>query len=88
MVAPNCLLPHCLRGGQYYDALIDELLDNGITPYVTLYHWDLPQALLNSANGTFGWYSVDADGRPNGQIIPHFVDFADLCFSRFGDRVK
>lgn len=76
-------------GLQYYDNLIDELIGAGITPYVTLYHWDLPQALLNSANGTFGWYSTDpTTGHPDGQIIPHFVDFADLCFARYGDRVK
>jgi hypothetical protein len=49
----------------------------------------LLQALLNKANGTQGWYSVDADGNPDpSQIVPHFVDFADICFSRFGDRVK
>ena len=75
-------------GLQYYDNLIDALLARGITPYITLYHWDLPQALLNSANGTYGWYSTDARGQPDGQIIPHFVDFADLCFARYGDRVK
>jgi len=78
------------KGLEYYDRLINALVAVGITPYVTLYHWDLPQALLNSANGTQGWYSHDSlTGKPEpAKIVPHFVDFADLCFSRFGDRVK
>lgn len=75
-------------GLAYYDALIDELLANGITPYVTLYHWDLPQALLDESRGMQGWYSVDETGQPNGQIVPLFVEYADLVFSRYGDRVK
>jgi beta-glucosidase/6-phospho-beta-glucosidase/beta-galactosidase len=72
----------------YYDNLINELVNNGITPYVTLYHWDLPQALLNSDNGMYGWYSTDENGHPNGQMTQHFVDYANILFSRYGDRVK
>ena len=61
------------------------LVAAGIVPYVTLYHWDLPQALLNPANGTYGWYSTDTEGNPDpAGIVPHFVDFADLCFARYG----
>jgi len=75
-------------GLQFYDDLINELLAAGITPYVTLYHWDLPQALLDPDNGLNGWYGVDASGHPSGQLSRHFVDYADLCFSRYGDRVK
>lgn len=76
-------------GIDFYENLINELVANGITPYVTLYHWDLPQGLLNSANGTHGWYSVDDNGHPDpSAIVPHFVDFAKVCFEAFGDRVK
>jgi beta-glucosidase/6-phospho-beta-glucosidase/beta-galactosidase len=72
----------------YYDNLINELVNNGITPYVTLYHWDLPQALLDDKNDMYGWYSTDDDGHPNGQMTQHFVDYANILFDRYGDRVK
>ncbi|KAL2633834.1 hypothetical protein R1flu_005313 [Riccia fluitans] len=49
----------------------------GIVPYVTLYHWDLPQPL----EGNFG-------GWVNPEIVKHFTYFADTCFATFGDRVK
>merc|ERR1719453_1814112 len=79
------------EGIAYYNGLIDALIANDILPVVTLYHWDLPQALLqphNVTEPTYGWYSVDGTGRPNGQIVEHFVAYADICFERFGDRVK
>ncbi|CAL9135194.1 unnamed protein product, partial [Musa textilis] len=64
-------------GIDHYNKLIDALLANGIEPYVTLYHWDLPQALADRYNG---W--VDR------QIIEDYANYAETCFKAFGDRVK
>ncbi|XP_066497099.1 lactase/phlorizin hydrolase [Hoplias malabaricus] len=64
------------KGALYYDNLINALLKSGITPTVTLHHWDLPQALQDSG----GW--------TNNSIVGSFKEFADFCFSRYGDRVK
>lgn len=58
-------------GFAYYDALVDALLENGIEPYVTLYHWDLPQALENRG----GWQNIAtarAFGRYAAAVAEHF----------------
>ncbi|KAK6157880.1 hypothetical protein DH2020_012128 [Rehmannia glutinosa] len=64
-------------GIDHYNDLINALLAKGIEPYVTLYHWDLPQSLEDKYRG---WL--------NPQIIKDFATFAETCFKEFGDRVK
>nr|AUO68304.1 putative glycoside hydrolase [Populus trichocarpa] len=64
-------------GVDHYNKFINALLAQGIEPYVTLYHWDLPQALHDKYNG---WLSP--------QIIKDFATFAETCFEIYGDRVK
>ncbi|KAJ9422812.1 lactose permease [Fusarium oxysporum] len=66
------------EGISYYNRLIDELLANNITPFVTLFHWDIPQALEDRYGGML---NKDA-------YTPDFVRYARVCFERFGDRVK
>ncbi|KAH9316388.1 hypothetical protein KI387_025015 [Taxus chinensis] len=64
-------------GVDHYNKLINALLEKGIEPYVTLYHWDLPQALEDSYKG---WL--------HSNIVGDYVKFAETCFEKFGDRVK
>ncbi len=62
-------------GLDFYSRLVDELLGRGITPWVTLYHWDLPQALEMQG----GWTSRDTAHR--------FADYAATVHQALGDRV-
>ncbi len=62
-------------GVGFYDRLVDALLARGITPAVTLYHWDLPQAL------------EDAGGWPERETALRFADYAALVHGALGDRV-
>ncbi len=63
-------------GLDFYSRLVDALLDAGITPYATLYHWDLPQVL------------EDAGGWPARSTVDAFVEYADVVTRHLGDRVK
>jgi len=63
-------------GIDYYNFVINTLLQNGIKPLVTLYHFEMPLALANKG----GWM--------NRESVKWFSDYANLCFDRFGDRVK
>ncbi|XP_006884590.1 PREDICTED: cytosolic beta-glucosidase-like, partial [Elephantulus edwardii] len=64
------------KGVDYYNKIVDDLLKNGVIPIVTLFHFDLPQALEDKG----GWLSEE--------IIEYFDKYARFCFSTFGDRVK
>jgi 6-phospho-beta-glucosidase len=64
-------------GLAFYRNLVEELVANGIEPIVTLYHWDLPQALEDEYGG---WESR--------KIIPDFLNYAETCFDALGHQVK
>lgn len=65
------------KGIDFYNRLIDGLLEAGITPWATLYHWDLP----NSLDERFG-------GWQSRETVKRFADYASICGEKFGDRVK
>ena len=64
------------KGLAFYDRLVDELLANGIEPFATLYHWDLPQALQDRG----GWESRDT--------AQAFADYAGFVAAKLGDRAS
>ena len=59
-------------GLDFYDRLVDELLATGLEPYVTLYHWDLPQVL------------EDRGGWPARGTVDAFTEYAEIVVSRLG----
>jgi beta-glucosidase len=63
-------------GLDFYDRLVDELLANGIQPFPTLYHWDLPQVL------------EDVGGWPERATAEAFVEYVEVVASRLGDRIS
>ena len=65
------------KGLAFYDNVIDLLIKNGIQPFVTLYHFDLPYALVEKYNG---W--------EDRRCVYAFEKYARVCFEHYGDRVK
>lgn len=63
-------------GLDFYSKLVDGLLEAGITPMATLYHWDMPQALQ------------DRGGWPSRKTVQAFVDYTDIITRHLGDRVS
>lgn len=74
-IVPAAGAPANQTGLDYYDRLIDTLLDAGIKPVATLYHWDLPQ------------YLQDAGGWANRDTAYRFADYAAMLADAFGDRI-
>ncbi|HEX6685437.1 MAG TPA: GH1 family beta-glucosidase [Candidatus Limnocylindrales bacterium] len=74
-VRPDGTGPVNPRGIDFYDRLVDCLLEAGIAPMLTLYHWDLPQAL------------EDLGGWANRDTAYHFAEYSAAMFRRLGDRV-
>jgi len=64
------------KGLDFYRGLVDELNERGIEPWITLYHWDLPQEL------------EDAGGWPVRETAERFADYADVVAEALGDRVR
>ncbi|KAL0323711.1 UNVERIFIED_CONTAM: Oleuropein beta-glucosidase [Sesamum calycinum] len=65
------------EGIDFYNNVIDTLIQHEIEPYVTLFHWDLPQCLQD-----------EYDGFLSKRVVEDFREFAELCFWEYGDRVK
>jgi beta-glucosidase len=64
------------KGLDFYDRLVDGLLEHNITPWITLYHWDLPQVL------------EDEGGWRNRATVEAFAQYTDVITRRLGDRVQ
>ncbi|MFV2052913.1 GH1 family beta-glucosidase [Aliiroseovarius sp. YM-037] len=63
------------KGLDYYDRLVDAMLERGLKPFATLYHWELPQPL------------ADLGGWRNRDIAGWFADFTEIIMGRIGDRL-
>ena len=75
-VIPNGVGPINQAGLDFYHRLIDGALERGIQPWITMYHWDLPQALQ------------DRGGWNNREVVKWFEEYANVLTNEFGDRVK
>ena len=67
--APN------MKGIDHYSRFVDAMLENGLRPFCTVYHWDLPQAL------------EDKGGWPNRDLAGYYADYAGILAKHFGDRI-
>jgi beta-glucosidase len=75
-IQPSGLGPADSKGIDYYSRIVDALLEAHIRPFVTLYHWDLPQSL------------DDAGGWPNRDTASRYADYVQLVAQALGDRVS
>jgi len=75
-IIPNGIGAINQKGVDFYDRLIDHSMELGVTPWVTLYHWDLPQMI------------EDKGGWTNRDVVNWFSDFVEVCANKFGDRVN
>ena len=75
-IQPTGRGPANQRGLDFYRALVEGMLERGIRPLATLYHWDLPQALEDEG----GWASRD--------VVERFTEYAVILFDRLGDLVS
>lgn len=75
-VLPNGIGEVNEKGLDFYKCLVDELIENGIEPLLTLYHWNLPMALYEKG----GW--------KNPQIVDWFAEYTDLISKNFAGKVK
>ena len=75
-IFPNGIGEVNLKGVEFYNNLIDELLKYGIKPFVTLFHWDLPKAL------------ADKGGLENSEFPKWFESYAKFVVERYGDKIE
>ncbi|MFH9619344.1 GH1 family beta-glucosidase [Streptomyces pratensis] len=75
-IQPGGRGPANAKGLDFYKRLVDELQGRGVTPWITLYHWDLPQEL------------EDAGGWPARDTALRFAEYAMLAYEALGDRVE
>src|SRR5579871_1394177 len=68
--APN------MKGLDHYSRVVDAMLENGLRPFCTIYHWDLPQGL------------EDKGGWPNRDLAGYYADYAGILARHFGDRMS
>jgi len=76
-ILPNGTLPVNKKGVEHYNKVFDTIIQQGLKPFVTLYHWDLAQALHDEYGGWLSERSID-----------DFLVYADVCFKEFGAKVK
>ena len=61
---------------RFYSAMIDELITNGITPIINLFHFDMPM------------WAQELGGWENRKVVDYYVSYAEKCFGLFGNKVK